>query len=166
MDRVAKHRDIVALHKDIKRFHKGINGFCRFNYDELADQFRNGVATPALALSSHSAALEINPNGSTTFNAKDISFLLVDYTGKPDEYDKQEVVLDALEDIALDIATYLEKLSKDPSHWLYGLFDRKSFKYEKVGPLWDSMYGWNVMYQLKNKESMVLDPERWDFNAI
>ena len=164
MSRIATHKQIVQLHESIVQYHKGLNGFCRFNWDELASSFRSGVETPALLLESHSSELETNPNGSTSFNSRAISFMILDFA-PADDYDKQEEILDLTENICIDIISFLVQESKKQGSWFYGLFDIKSVKIEKVGPLWDSMYGWNVLYTIKNREPMALDPEQWDFTT-
>ena len=157
------HKSIVDFHKGIQVAHKQLNGFYRFNWNEINGQFRSGIATPALLLESHSAALNTNSNNTATFNGRSISFLLLDFTGKADSYDKQEQVLDALENVAIDIASYLKKLNGDRNSWLFGKFDTRSFSYEKVGPIFDNMYGWNVLYTLKNHEDLTFVPEKWEF---
>jgi hypothetical protein len=160
--RTVTHKPIVDFHKAIQVAHKQLNGFYRFNWNEINGKFRSGVQTPALLLESHSAQLNSNPNNTTTFNGRDISFLLLDFTGKVDNYDKQEEVLDTLENIGLDIASYLKKLHNDRNSWLYGKFIIDSFKMEKVGPIFDNMYGWNVLYTLKNHEDLTFDLNKWD----
>lgn len=160
--RVVTHKPIVDFHKTIQVAHKQLNGFYRFNWSEINGKFRSGVQTPALLLESHSSALNSNSNNTTTFNGRNISFMLLDFTGKADNYDNQEEVLDTLENIGLDIASYLKKQHNDRNSWLYGKFIVDSFKMEKVGPIFDNMYGWNVMYTLKNHEDLTFDPAKWD----
>lgn len=164
--REVTHKPIVAFHKGIQVAHKLLNGFYRFNWNEINGKFRSGVGTPALLLESHSSALNTNANNTTTFNGRNISFLLLDFTGKADNYDKQEEVLDNLENVGLDIATYLKKLNGDRNSWLYGKFVTDSFKMEKVGPIFDNMYGWNVLYTLKNHEDLTFDPDKWEFPTV
>lgn len=161
--RAITHQTVVNFHQEIARAHKLINGFYRFNWNELNSQFRSGVQTPALLLESHSADLATNSNNTTTTNNRAISFLLIDFTGKADYYDAQEAVLDSLENVGLDIAAYLKKLSNDRNSWLFGRFDPNSFSMEKVGPLFDNMYGWNILYTLKNHEPLSFEPDKWKF---
>lgn len=160
------HKTIVGFHRTIATAHKEINGFYRFNWNEITGKFRSGVPTPALLLESHSAGLSTNSNNTATFNGRDIQFLLLDFTGKADDYNKQEDVLDKLENVALDIGSYLKKLSGDKTSWLFGKFDPNNFSYEKVGPIFDNMYGWNIIYVLKNHESLCFDPDKWDFETL
>ncbi len=159
--RNVSHKTVVDLHKYIADSHKGIKGFYRFNWSEINSVFRSGTQTPTLLLESHSS--ELSGNKISNFNARSISFILIDLTGKADSYDKQEEVLDRLEGIGLDICSYLSELNKTKGHWLYGLFDINSFKMQKVGPIFDSMYGWNILYEIKNHEPMCMNTENWDF---
>lgn len=161
--RTHTHKNIVDFHHEIQIAHKELNGFYRFNWNEIQGQFRKGILTPALLLESHSSGLETNSNNTTTFNGKSISFLLLDFAGKADDYNQQEDVLDKLENVALDIATYLKKLNGDKTSWLFGKFDPSNYRYEKVGPIFDNMYGWNILYTLKNHEPLCFDPDKWEF---
>ena len=156
------HKPIVEFHKEIVQKNKVLQGFYRFNWNEINGKFRSGIPTPALLLESHSAALNTNGNNTTTFNGRSISFLLLDFTGKADDYDKQELVLDAMENVAIDICSYLKKLNNDRTSWLFGKFDPNTVSYEKVGPIFDNMYGWQVMYLLKNHEDLTFDPDKWE----
>jgi len=159
--RTVTHKPVVVFHQGIATAHKEINGFYRFNWNELNGQFRNGVQTPALLLESHSADLSTNSNNTNTTNNRAISFILLDFTGKADNYDNQELVLDKLENIGLDIISYLKHLSNDRKSWLFGKFDPSSVKMEKVGPLFDNMYGWNILYTIKNHEPLCFEPDKW-----
>lgn len=161
--RTNTHAHIVAFHKSIALAHKEINGFYRFNWNEISGQFRSGIQTPALLLESHSAQLSTNSNNSATFNNRNISFLLLDFTGKADNYTKQEEVLDQLENVALDIASYLKEQNGNRNSWLFGKFDTASFRMEKVGPIFDNMYGWNILYTPRNHEPLCYDALKWDW---
>ena len=160
--RTVTHKPIVDFHKSISEKHKQLKGFYRFNWNEINGKFRSGVQIPALLLESHSSALDANSNNTTTFNGRNISFLVLDFAGKLDDYDKQEEVLDRMENIGLDIASYLKKMNGDRESWLFGKFITNSFSMEKVGPIFDNMYGWNVMYLLKNHEDLTFDPDKWE----
>lgn len=157
------HSTIIQFHSEIAAAHKGINGFYRMNWAEIANSFRSGIPTPALVIESHSS--ELQSNGISTFNHRAISFMLLDHTGKPDNYARQEEVLDELEAIGLEIARFLDAKSKTTGHWMYGLYDRNSFKMEKVGPIMGDMYGWNILYEVKSKETMVMNADSWEIPA-
>lgn len=163
MARIATHSKIVQFHKEIANAHVGINGFYRFDITELTGKLRSGIQTPVLMLESHSSDLAENSNKTVTFANRRISFLLLAFAGKVDNYDKKEEVLDSLENIALDITSYLKKCHNDRTSWLYGMIDMQTVQIEKVGPLMDNMYGWNVLYTLKNHEPMCYDETKWEW---
>lgn len=161
--RTLTHTQLVAFHQNIANAHKSIHGFYRFNWNEISGQFRSGIKTPAMLLESYSAQIDENANNTTHFNRKAMSFLILDFTGKADDYRKQEDVLDALENVALDIMAYLKDLNKTRDSFLFGMIDRGSLSYEKVGPIFDNMYGWNVLYTIKTHEPMCYDASKWEW---
>lgn len=158
------HNQVVEFHKSIATAHVEIKGFYRFDVAEIIGQFRSGVKTPALLLESHSSDLESQTKMVSNFNSRKISFILLDFAGKSGNFDKQNEVLDNLENITLDIISYLVTQNKTNGSWLFGMFDINTVQIEKVGPIFDNMYGWNVIYSLKNHESMVFNPAKWNFN--
>jgi hypothetical protein len=162
MPRIVSHATIVAYHNRIATAHKLINSFYRFNFSEINNAFRSGVVYPALLLESHDSDVRPNQNQTATFNERTISFMLLDHAPW-DDYTMQEEVLDNLENIALDICSLLDRDRKDRTHWLWGKFDGQ-LKMEKVGPIFDNLYGWNIVYSIKNQEPMCFAPEKWDFN--
>lgn len=162
MERKVTHKKIVDFHQEIVAKYKGLKGFYRFNWNEIEGQFRSGVQTPALLLESTSSDFTRTENKVGSFNNRRVSFLILDFAGKVNDFDKQEEVLNTNEGIALDIAAYIKTQSDKPNHWLYGLYDVSSLSIEKVGPIFDNMFGWNVLYTLKNKESMMVDPDKWE----
>jgi hypothetical protein len=157
------HSEIINFHKTIADNHVDINGFYRFDMNEIIGNLRTGVGTPALLLESHSSDLESLTKMVSNFNSRKISFLLLDFAGKQGNFDKANEVLDNLENIALDIISYLVDQNKTNGSWLFGMFDINSVQIEKVGPLFDNMYGWNILYTLKCQEPMIFNPDKWSF---
>ena len=155
------HSDIVNLHETIANLHVDIKGFYRFNFNEITSNLRSGVEAPVLLLESHSSELESLTKMVSNFNSRNISFVLLDFGGKQGEYDRQNEVLDSLENIVLDIISYLVRENKNTESWLFGMFDINTVKIEKVGPIFDNMFGWNVLYSLKSHESMQFDSRKW-----
>lgn len=155
---------LVDFHSAIASAHNTIQGFYRFNINELNNQFRSGIKTPALLLESYSSNIEENSTNTVNFNNRDMSFLLLDFTGKADNYAKQDQVLDTLENVALDIVSYLKTQHKDKNSILFGMLQQNSFRLEKVGPIFDNMYGWNILYTLKNHEPMMFNADNWTFS--
>lgn len=166
MNRKISHTDINNLHRAIAAAHKGIKGYYRFDFSELNGSLRRGIETPVLMLESPSSQFSRNAIKTTNFKQRDISFLLLDFAGQVDAYDKQEEVLSRLEEVADDIASLLDKFRKDKNHWLYGLFDVATYKLEKVGPIMDNMYGWNVLYSLSSHNPLCFEPDKWNLPEI
>jgi len=160
MARTITHKSIVDLHRTIKEKHLGINGFYRFNWDEINGNFRSGIGTPAILLESFSSDFE-NTSGHSNFNNRSMSIMILDFAGKVGDYQKQEDVIDTLETIAVDILSYLKKLNETRESKFYGMISANNFKLEKVGPIFDNMYGWNILYNIKNQEILCFDVAKW-----
>jgi len=159
------HTQITQLHGLLALWHRDIKGFYRFDMAELAGNLRKGITPPVLMLETYSSQIKTSPNKTANFKDRDISFLLLDFAGKADSYDKHDEVLSSLEVIGDDIASMLDRLGKDKTHWLYMLFDAGSFRMEKVGPVLNGMYGWNILYTLGSKNPLCYDPEKWDLTT-
>ena len=162
MDRKATHHQIVRFHAQIAKAHHAIKGFYRFNFQEITGKFRSGIGTPALLLESHSNDLSENDNKTATFSNRAISFLILDFTGAADDYDAQEKVLDCTENIALDVIAYFKKLYREQDDFFKDL-ELSKVSIEKVGPIFDNMYGWNVTYTLKNREPLCYHEDKWNW---
>lgn len=162
MERKIDPDKLLQFHETIATKHKQINGFYRFNWNEIEGQFRSGVGTPALLMESHSSALSSNQNKTTNFNTQNLSIVILDFAGKTNDFDKQNQVLNANWYIALDIVSYILKESKNPQSFLYMLFNTDSVRIEKVGPVFDNMYGWNLLYELKNHEPFCFEADKWN----
>jgi hypothetical protein len=155
------HNKIIAYFKDLAAQHKQLNGFYRFDLDEARSSLRTGIALPALFLESHSADLESQTNQVTTFNNRTISFLVLDRS-KARDFDKVNDIRDTAESVILDIIARMKRDSKDRDHWLYNLFDVNSVVMDPGGPIFMDLYGINCRLLLKNKETMVYNPEVWN----
>lgn len=162
MERKIDPDKLLQLHETIANKHKGINGFYRFNLKEIEGQFRKGVKTPALLLLSHSSALNTNANKTANFNTHFVSLLIIDFAGKPNDFTKENIVLNETYYLALDVVSYLKKEHANENSFLYSLFDVTSVSIEKVGPIFDNMFGWNLIFSLKNQEPFCFEPDKWE----
>ena len=153
---------LLQFHNEIATKHKEVNGFYRFNWNEIEGKFRSGIGTPALLMESHSSILTTNTNKVANFNNHSLSLLVLDFTGKPNNFDKQDQVLNNTWYIVMDIVSYLIKENKNPNSFLHMLFNVDSVRIEKVGPIFDNMYGWNLLYSLKNQEPFCFESNKWD----
>jgi len=162
MERKIDPHKLLQFIETIANKHKQINGFYRFNLNEIEGQFRRGVQTPALLMMSQSNALSTNANKVANFNTHNMSVLIIDFAGKPNDFDKENTVLNNTYYLCLDVVSYLVKENKNPNSFLHTLFDVGSVRIEKVGPIFDNMFGWNLLFDLKNHEPFCFEPDKWE----
>lgn len=161
--RTLTYKTIREFHKAIADAHIDIKDFYRFDIAEVNNAISDKLELPALFLEAPSSELQSQTKMVSNFNLRNISFLILDHAGAIDDYDKKETILEDTEGIALDIQSYLIKCSKDQNHFLFGKFDINSVRIEKVGPLFDNMHGWNVLYAFSAHEPMTFDESKWNF---
>ncbi|WP_290845753.1 hypothetical protein [Flavobacterium sp.] len=113
-----------------------------------------------MLLESHDSEVRM-PNKVASFNARTISWMILDFAPN-DNFEKQEQVLDETETIALEVMSYFKKCREDHAHWLYGKYEG-DFEMQKVGPIFDNRFGWNVIIQIKNQQKMCFEAEKWNF---
>lgn len=159
------YKSIVKFHKDIAAAYVDLKGFHRFNFKEINTKMRSGVLAPCLALEAPSSELNSETNNVSNFNNREISFVIIDFGGRPDNFDKQEEVLDRMEVICLDVLAYFVEQNKNRESFLFGKFNINTVRIEKVGPIFDNMFGWNVIYTLKNHQPMKVNTEKWDWST-
>lgn len=164
--RTITYKTIKEFHEALQKAHKEINGFYRFDLTEVNNALASTIGLPALLLEAPSTDLSSETKMNSNFNNRFISLLIMDHAGKIDDNDKKDEVLENTEGIALDIVSYLVKCAKTPTHFLFGKFDINSVAIEKAGPLFDNMYGWNILYQIKNHEPMCFDATKWNENLL
>lgn len=162
MERKIDPDKLLHFHSEIARKHKGINGFYRFNLKEIEGKLRSGIKTPAMLMLSHSSSLNANTNKTVNFNTHSISLLILDFAGKPNDFDKENTVLNTTYYLCLDVVSYLVKQNKDPNSFLHMLFNVDTVRIEKVGPIFDNMFGWNLLFDLKNPEPFCFEPDKWE----
>lgn len=162
MERKIDPNKLLQFHQTIATKHKLLKGFYRFNWNEIEGQFRSGVQTPALLLESHSSVLSSNANKVANFNTQSLSLVVLDFTGTFNDFEKQEQVLNNTWYIAMDIVSYLVKENANPNSFLYMLFNVDTVRIEKVGPIFDNMFGWNILYDIKNREPFCFEPDKWN----
>lgn len=160
MERKVDPNKLIELHQTIVRRHKKLKGFYRFDFSEIEGEFRRGVETPALLMESHSSAL--HSNNTSNFNTHAMSVLILDFAGQVGDYDKQNQVLNETYYLAMDFVSYLVREKERRESFLYSIFKTDSVRIEKVGPIFDNMYGWNVLYELKNAEPFCWEPDKWN----
>jgi hypothetical protein len=162
--RAITNKTITAFIKSIATAHVDIKDFYRFNIQEVNNALSHSIQLPALLLEAPSINLTSQTKMVSNFNVRNISFLILDYVDGTDNFESEEEVLENCEGLALDAISYLVKCAKDPSHFLFGKFDINTVRIEKVGPVFDNMFGWNVLFDIIAQEPMCYVPEKWNFN--
>ena len=158
------YSDLYNFHQLIANAHVDIRSFYRIDFAELQGALRHQVEqSPVLFMEAPSIMLSSENKGVSTFGNRANSLLILETVREIDNTQEVEDALTKTERIALDICSYLDHKSKDSSHFLFGRFDINNVAIEKVGPLIDNYYGWNILYQIKTFESMKYNPEKWQF---
>lgn len=162
--RTINFKTIEDFHKYVANAHVDIKSFYRFDFSEIENGLTSPIAEfPVLMLEAPSAELYSETLMVSNFNKRNVSFLVLDHAGERTDFDRQSEVLAITEGIALDIVSYFIKCYKENGHWLQGKFDINTVRIEKVGPIFDNMYGWNVLYEIRSQEKMCFVPEKWNF---
>jgi hypothetical protein len=162
--RTITNKTITAFIKSIATAHVDINGFYRFNIQEVNNALSDSIGLPALLLEAPSINLISENKMVSNFNLRNISFLIVDHVSGTDNFEAEEDVLENCEGLALDVFSYLVKCAKDQNHFLFGKFDINTVRIEKAGPLFDNMFGWNILFDMKAHEPMCYVPDKWNFS--
>jgi hypothetical protein len=162
--RTITNKTITAFIKSIATAHVDINGFHRFNMQEVNNALSDDIKLPALLLEAPSINLSSETKMVSNFNTRNISMLIMDHVQGTDNFEAEEDVLENCEGIALDINSYLVKCAKDTNHFLFGKFDINTVRIEKAGPIFDNMFGWNILFDIKAHEPMCFVSNKWDFS--
>jgi len=157
-------KTVTAFIKSIATAHVDSNGFYRFNIEEVNNALSDSIQLAALLLEAPSIDLSSENKMVSNFNTRNISLLIMDHVQGTDNFEAEEDVLENCEGLALDVVSYLVKCAKDKNHFLFGKFDINTVRIEKAGPLFDNMFGWNVLFDMKAHEPMCYVPEKWNFS--
>ena len=159
-------KDIVNYLEYLADQHVDLKSKFRWNINEVSGAMRNGVELPLMAIDS--VETRTKGDASKTLHANSIAFTILGKpntkTGNLDESEAQTEVLDFCQNICFDIEArmlYDSRQLKDKDgnkNWLYRRFDKTSFHFFKVGPVYtDSLFGYRCELSFDNQESM--DPE-------
>ncbi len=162
--------DIVGYLEGLASAHVDIKSAYRWNVSEFTGKMRKGVELPVMLID----AVETQGMGDKAkrFHANVTAFTILDKpntkTGGMDEYEAQNQVLDACQQICFDVEDrilFTASLTKDDNNaknWLYGLVDEDSFHHVKVGPIFvDGLYGYRCEVTLKNQVPTLPDASKW-----
>lgn len=158
------YKQIQEFTQSIANAHVDIKDFYRVDFEELQGALRTNIkGFPVLMMEAPSVVLSSESKGVSTFGTREMSLLVLTNVSERENFQETENALDTAHRIALDIVSYLKKCANDENHLLFGRFDINTVRLEKVGPIIDNLYGWNLLYEIKSFESMVFNPSKWQF---
>jgi|GEM_PF-1393964 len=160
---------IVNYLESLASKHTLINDSYRWNLNEVEGQLKSGLTLPVLFIDP----VEVKPSGDAakTFHSNITAFTILGKPGvntnKLDSYDEQNEVLDYCQQLCFDVQERIMHDATiaridDEKNWMYGLVDKSSFHFFKVGPLFtDQLYGYRCELTLKNKVSLYIEKNKW-----
>jgi hypothetical protein len=140
---------------------KFLNGFAGFFARELLNKLaskKEPLQAPYLALFRYNLGLDGQEQN--TQAVRKLGFSIILHNIKPDNYEAQYEAIDLAESLALKVLARIFFDNKKTDHFLWNSIIKESIQivpldHEKIG------FGVEVMFNLKNKQSMKLDPEDW-----
>ena len=162
--------DIVTYLEDLATKHADITESYRWNVLDASGAMRSGINTPLMLIDAIETQTTGGPGKTIHKNTTAITIL-----GKPntptahaDAYQSQNEVLDHCQKICFEIEARIihdSKQTVDASgnkNWMYGLVDRSSFHFFKVGPIFsDRLFGYRCELTLKNTVPDCPDKTKW-----
>ena len=161
---------IVNYLENLADAHVSINSKYRWNAHEFSGALRNGVALPVMLIDAPET--QTGGDATKTLHNNTTAFTVLDKpntrTGDFNEYEAQNQVLNACQEICFDLETRIlhdaEKVkdSKNAKNWLYGLVSKNSFHHFKVGPVFsDGLYGYRCELTITNQVPTLPDITKW-----
>ena len=158
------YKQIQEFHQSVADAHVDIKDFYRVDFEELQGALRTNIkGFPVLMMEAPSVVLSSESKGVSTFGNREMSLLVLTNVTERENFQETENALDTTHRIALDIVSYFKKSAQEESHILFGRFYINTVRLEKVGPIIDNLYGWNILYEIKSFESMQYNPAKWQF---
>lgn len=138
-----------------------LKGFAGFFSRELANKLtsrKEPLQAPYLALFKYQLGLD--GDKMKTIGLRKIGFAIIFNNIKPDDYEAQYAAIDEAETLALKVLARVRYDSNIKDHFLTNSLQKDSFNLEPV-ELTRSDFGVEVTFDLKNSQSLKLDPEDW-----
>lgn len=139
-----------------------LNGFAGFFARELFNKLgskKEPLKAPYLALFKYNIGLDGQEQN--TQAVRKLGFSIIIHNVKPDDYEVQYEAIDQAEKFALKVLSRMFYENKKPNHFLWNSIIKESIQIvpldiEKIG------FGVEVSFNIKNKQSMKVNPEDWD----
>lgn len=136
------------------------NSFFRINITEIAGAFSRDATYPCMVIEAAEGNLG-KSNEISTIASRTPAFTI--YMNPDDhDYDAQDAALDKCEAIGLKILARMKHDSLDPNHLLYDKFDKISWSWIQVGPIFtEKLYGYRFLGTFDSNESLQVDHNDW-----
>ncbi|RSC96066.1 hypothetical protein [Tenacibaculum singaporense] len=161
---------IVNYLEALSENHADVKEHFRWNVNEVTGAIRSGIELP-LALIDTVETQSSGSNNTPLIHNNTTAFTVVGKpntkTGNLDDYEAQNEVLEYCQRICFDFQNRILHDASLPringeKNWLYGLVDKNSFHFFKVGPLFsDGLYGYRCELTLKSKVITEVDNTKW-----
>lgn len=89
-----------------------------------------------------------------------LGFAIIYNEVKPDDYEAQYAAIDAAETLALKVIAHVRYDNRTKDHFLLNSLQKDSINLEPV-ELSRSDFGAEVTFDIKNSQSLKLDPDDW-----
>jgi len=144
------------LHSDTEK------RFFRMNVSELAGNLKSGIKFPCLVLESFEVRIDAN-NSDHTAKVITAAFSIIDVVPKVGDYARENEVLDALEPVVCDFIARLwyDSLQQTDGAEFLATLNRDAIEYNKIGPVWNNMFGWRCVFECHDHIDMDVDVSKW-----
>ena len=156
-------------HSKLKEYYKSIheksvdftgNSFFRVNPVQIAGSFFDDAKYPSLVIEAADGDLGSSSEVETV--ATRTTAFTVYMNPDRHDYNQQDEFIDKCENIGFKILQRMRHDSMKPDHFLNGVFDKISWSWIQVGPIFtNQLYGYRFMGQLKSSESLQINHNDW-----
>ncbi|CAA0156616.1 hypothetical protein [Tenacibaculum maritimum] len=146
--------------KNLVENHNGIKAFSGFFNRDLQNKMSDydGIESPYLALFKYELGLE-GPKQNTVAVRK-LAFAVMFTKVDAEDYEKQYQAIDDAERIALSVLARVQFDNNKREHLLYNTFIKNSVRILPV-ELSNESFGVEIYFNLKNPQSLKLNPADW-----
>lgn len=119
-----------------------------------------GIKSPFLVLFNYQIGIE-GEEMATSTAVRNISIGVLKNDVPADDYEAQYQAIDEMENFGLKIMSRLRYDSHLQGHFLYGALIKNSIEIRPVEAGVEGYFGVEISFQLKNPQSLKLNPEDW-----
>lgn len=124
------------------------------------EQSVKGINFPCLALFNYNFGIDGEAMATSTA-VRNLSFAIL-LNAPADDYESQYQAIDTAEKLALKVASRMRFDSNKPQHFLYNAFLKNTLEIRPIELEVSRLFGVEVNFQLKNQQSLKLNPNDWN----